>query len=117
WKTVRSDAQGALRVEPATTEAAFCARVRAALDIPTDEVRIEAPEGALRARATRRALHPLIEQLRSRAPVLVLVDGFRTESTPPAWFMESLLASVQRAEAPVVLVVAERLEGAVLLSP
>jgi hypothetical protein len=105
WKTVRGDDQGELSIEPFTTEAIFCSRVRELLKIPVNESFAETtPDFDV----MQPPFHSLVEQLRRRAPVLVLIDGYRPEAGFASWFTNRFHKDVKQAAAPVVIVVADR---------
>lgn len=61
--------------------------------------------------------HPLVEQLRHRAPVLLLIDGYRPEASFTGWFTRHFVTEIKKTEAPVVIIVADRPGNVAMLLP
>ncbi len=110
WKTIPRDAEEGLSVTPDMVEDGFRSQVQAVLNMPFGESYVETTP-------RRGPLHPLVEQLRSRAPVLLLVDGYEPDAGFAEWFAASFIADIRRTDAPVVVIVAERPTTATTLSP
>ena len=104
WHTAYGDSDGELSVAPTTTEDSFRQRVLKLLANSTEESYFEAMPSQSRPDPLQR----LIDQLRRRAPVLIVIDGYRPETPFTDWFMENFIEDVKHAPEPVVVVVADQ---------
>jgi len=117
WTTAHIDGKGALCVTIDTTEDAFCARVRELLAIPDTS----AGQGAaiaeqLSTQSRLRSLHPLVRELHHRAPILLLIDGYRPGAAFTNWFTDRFIRDIKQAKTRVVVVAADRPRDVAILS-
>lgn len=109
WTVIPKEASAAFSVTPETTESIFATRIRELTAIPLGESFIE-------TKSSQFDLHPIVRQLRERAPLLLLIDGFQASPDFTSWFTERFIKDVKRTNSPVVVTVAERPEQAKNLS-
>jgi hypothetical protein len=104
WHTAYRDGEGELSVVPATTEETFREQVLTLLGISTEENFVD----TITDQPRLRALPTLAEQLRRRVPVLLIIDGYRTEPGFDDWFTKRFIEDIKRDEMPVIIVVADQ---------
>jgi hypothetical protein len=101
WRTAPGDGEVEHSILPTTTEETFRERVLTLLGISTEETFI-----AIKADPSRLSpFDPLVEQLR-RAPILLLIDGYRPDPGFASWFTGRFIGDVRQAGASVVVIVA-----------
>lgn len=101
-------------VTPEMTEESFGNQVQALLAKPSNQSFIEKPhvKEPVKTAPAQQPLHAIVQLLRARAPLLLSIDSFWPETTFADWFQNRFMSDLKRAGAPVVVVVAERPEGA-----
>jgi len=122
WAVARADDEGVLTVTPSTTPTEFGARLRRLLAMPpTAEAPVKtaassgmgaALEGARRSLrdAPWVGLPELSQDLRERAPVLLMIDGYRPSERFEHALVDSFLPAFKASSMPVVVIIAEREE-------
>lgn len=95
WRVAPAAPDDEFGVRPTTTEETFCEEVRAMLGGAGDE----SPDGGIDS---------LIEQLCNVAPVLVLVDGYRTQPAFAGWFVRTFMERVRGTGESIVVAIAEQ---------
>jgi hypothetical protein len=104
WHTAYGDSGSELSVVPTTTEDTFRQWVLTLLGSTTKESYFD----SLTGQSQLDPPHSLVYHLRRRAPVLLVIDGYRPESTFAEWFTQSFIEDVKDAPEPVVVVVADQ---------
>jgi hypothetical protein len=120
WNTAPYGASAEfLSVTTATTEETFSAQVQTLLAVPRGKSYLEKSQGksSPNTSAEQAPLLAIVEQLRGRAPLLLLIDGYLPAPEFMDWFQNRFVPDVSRAGAPVVVIVAERPEGTAPLEP
>lgn len=110
WTVMPRDVSEEFNVSRETTETTFCARISDLMATPTGESFVETKSSQL-------DLPPVVKQLRERAPVLVLIDGF--DSTPEfaSWFSDQFIREIKESRAPIVVALGDRPENTKQISP
>jgi hypothetical protein len=128
WAVARADEAGELAVTPSMSPADFDKRLRAILGLPPPapeddavpalERPEEAKEPGFLAKVVNAAVRAfaapwphaqeLIQALRERAPVLLLIDGYRPNDAFERAFALSLLPALKAGDDAVIVTVAER---------
>ena len=127
WKTVPTTAEQELSIDTGTTENSFSDLMHRLSSTP-DESFVRTASAQAHASAadwdrsaepvsTQSFLHPSVEQLRSWAPVLLLIDTYRPDSEFASWFTDSFIRDIKRADASIVVVVAARPDYVAKVSP
>jgi hypothetical protein len=129
WTVAQGDGSGELAITPSVTAATFDRRLRQRLQIGTAPAGAEANGNAALARQARNppkegdlltkivggvrslvaswpGLADLVRDLGTRAPVLILIDGYRPSEPFERSFVLSLLPAL-RPTGPIVVVIAE----------
>ncbi len=117
WATTHSHADAEIEVSQTTTAQDFSSEVQARLDLPSTEPVLESlPEPELlhamtsppASRTASRFVHPLVRQLRQRAPVLLLIDGYRPSPRFGDWFRDIFLGHIRKTETPIAVIISDR---------
>ena len=101
WTVIPKETNAVFCVTPETTESLFATRIRELIAIPLGESFIETKSSQL-------DLYPIVRQLRERAPLLLLIDGFQASPDFTSWFTDWFIRDVRRTNSPVVVTIAER---------
>lgn len=110
WSVMPRNASEEFIVSRDTTEATFCARIDELLAIPTGESFIE-------TKSSRLDLHPIVKQLRERAPILMLIDGFDASDEFAVWFSDQFIKGTKQSRSPIVVTAAVRPASINQISP
>lgn len=119
WSTVPSVATSEiLRVTPETTQESFSNQVQKLIAVPSGKSFIEKSPGKspIEALPNQQPLLSIVEQLRARAPLLLLIDGYEPEAEFIDWFQNLFMNDVKHAGASLIIVIAERSEGLTKIS-
>jgi hypothetical protein len=104
WHTVYSDSEVELSVVPSTTEETFRSQVLTLLGASTEDSFVD----TITDRSRSRSLHRLAKLLRHRAPVLLVIDGYRPEPGFANWFANHFIEDIKDGGSPVVIIVADQ---------
>jgi hypothetical protein len=125
WTSVPRLEDWPLSVNPDTNEQTFRSQIQQALGISLDdgytitttkrifpfaEITTDtntAHTEAVSVRSRGYPLHPIVEQLTSLAPVVLLIDGYRPNQRFARWFTEIFLKDVLMEDARLLVIVAD----------
>ena len=110
WNVAPKDANEVFAVNKETSESSFCARIRELIAIPSGASFIE-------TKSTRFDLHPIVRQLRERAPVLLVIDGYKSSAEFAGWFNDQFIKGIKQSNSPIVIALAERPDAIAEVSP
>lgn len=102
WTVLPKEGNAVFSVTPETTEKLFSMQIRELMATRANENFIETKSSA------RLDVHPIVRQLRERAPVLLLIDGFLATSDFTSWFNDQFIKGLKQTKLPVVVTIAER---------
>jgi hypothetical protein len=94
-----------------TTPDSFSMQLQSLLAAPTVRSFIEKPASPSGDRAGQPLL-AIVERLSALAPLLLTVDGYRPQPEFGEWFQTVFVNHLKRSEAPIVVIISERPEGA-----
>jgi len=104
WRTTHGESGDNLSVEPTATEDTFRQLVLTLLDSSTEGSYFDSMTGRSRVAPAP----SLVYQLSRRAPILLIIDGYRPDPPFARWFTESFIEDVKHAMEPIVIVVADQ---------
>ncbi len=118
WTAAPGSASECLRITPETTEESFIDQVQNLIAVLSDQSFIEKSPAktSVEGSAAQPPLLPIVEQLRFRAPLLLLIDGYQPEPAFAEWFQTRFVKEIKDTAAPVIVVVSERPDGATKLT-
>lgn len=109
WNTAPQNRSESLSVNAESTEESFSRQLQALITSPSEKSFIEKSIPKSSGESSGKShLLPIVEQMRSRAPFLLLIDGFEAEEELAEWFKNHFLSDVRATQSAVVVIVAER---------